>query len=207
MEAIVVNITLIGIILFSAVFHEVMHAYVGLRLGDDTALRAGRLTLNPLRHIDPFMTVLLPFILALLHLPIFGAAKPVPFNPHRVRGGDMGAALVAVSGPLTNFLLAVVFGLPLRFFLLSQFVTTILAYCVLINLGFFLFNLLPLPPLDGSRVLYAFAPDSLRSVMRSIENSGLLGVAVFIFLFSGILAPYFLASIGFLFQLITGARL
>src|SRR5690606_32098974 len=99
-------VNILGVILFSMTFHEAMHAFMGFWLGDDTAKREGRLTLNPIRHIDPFLTILLPLGLAIIGGPIFGGAKPVPFRPDRVRGGDWGAALVAAAGPLTNFLIA-----------------------------------------------------------------------------------------------------
>ena len=95
-------IIVIVVILLSMTIHEAMHAFMGYALGDDTARQEGRLTLNPIRHIDPFMTVLLPLMMVLLHGPIFGGAKPVPFNPNRVRFGEWGAALVALSGPITN---------------------------------------------------------------------------------------------------------
>ena len=103
-------VILIGVILFSMTLHEAMHAFVGYWLGDDTAKRQGRLTLNPIKHIDPFLTILLPVMLALIPgAPIFGGAKPVPFNPDRVKGGEWGAALIAVAGPLTNFIIAFIF--------------------------------------------------------------------------------------------------
>lgn len=188
-------------------FHEVMHGFVGLKLGDDTALRAGRLSFNPLRHIDPFLSVILPFILLQLGLPVFGAMKPVPYNPARVKFGEVGAALIALSGPLTNLGLAVLFGLPLRFYELSGAVEGLLGVCVAINLGFFVFNILPIPPLDGSRVLYAFAPDGLRDLMTRIESMGLLGVFLFVMLFAGFLGSWFVMAIRFLFYLITGHTL
>ena len=103
-------IIVIVVILLSMTIHEAMHAFMGYALGDDTARQEGRLTLNPIRHIDPFMTVLLPLMMVLLHGPIFGGAKPVPFNPNRVRFGEWGAALVALSGPSTNCFYCIWFG-------------------------------------------------------------------------------------------------
>lgn len=207
MELIVVNITLLGIILLSSTLHEAMHAYTSWRLGDDTALKAGRLTLNPIAHIDPFLSVILPFFLAISGLPIIGAAKPVPFNPNRVRGAEKGAALVAVSGPLTNLVLAFVFGLPLRLFVLPAVLTELLVLCVLVNLGFFIFNMLPIPPLDGSRLLYAFSPDSVRRTMTAIERSGLIFIMAFVLLFSGLFGPLFSRLVSTLFEAIVGAPL
>ncbi len=165
--------------------HEAMHAYASSWLGDDTAKAEGRLTLNPIAHIDPFLTLALPVMLAILGLPIFGGAKPVPFNPMRVKYGEFGAAIVGVAGPLTNFVLAFVFfaiyalsGTPGG--LLGDF----LSIAVVVNLGFFVFNMLPVPPLDGSRLLYAIAPDGAREVMAKIERNGLILIFVIILLFS-----------------------
>lgn len=162
--------------------HEMMHAFISYWLGDDTAKREGRLTLNPLKHIDPFLTIILPLGLALVGAPIFGGAKPVPFNPDRVRGGDWGAALVAIGGPLTNFLLAfIAFGVwALVGAPVSGLGAQIIMTFVMVNLGFFIFNILPIPPLDGSRVLYALAPEFVRSGMRAIERFGLIVVFIIV---------------------------
>jgi len=194
------------IILLSMTLHEAMHAFVGYWLGDDTAKREGRLTLNPLKHIDPFMTILLPIALALIPgAPIFGGAKPVPFRPDQVRWGDWGAALVALGGPLTNLVLAfvgfgvwVLVGLPntgqLGFILLTF---------VSVNLGFFLFNIIPIPPLDGSRVLYALAPEPVRAGMRFIEQYGIILVFVIVLLAGSVLYAYMHAGINFFIEIFT----
>jgi Zn-dependent protease len=174
----------IVVILFSMTLHEAMHAFMGYWLGDDTAEREGRLTLNPVKHIDPFLTLILPIGLALIGAPIFGGAKPVPFNPNRVRFGEWGAALVAIAGPLTNLLIAfVAFGISV---LMGQSITSfispdtlvglILYMTVIVNLGFFVFNILPIPPLDGSRVVYALAPEFIRRAMEAIEQFGIIFV-------------------------------
>ena len=167
-------------ILLSMTLHEAMHAFMGYFLGDDTAKAQGRLSLNPIKHIDPIMTIALPLFLAVMGGPIFGGAKPVPFNPHKVRYGEWGAALVAIAGPLTNLLIAfVVFGVGV----LSGVITSagveatlagqIIITAVSVNLGFFVFNMLPIPPLDGSRVLYALAPDPVKAGMEYIERYGI----------------------------------
>ncbi len=182
-------VLLIIILALSITFHEFMHAYVSYRLGDETAKWSGRLTLNPLAHIDPFATVLLPIILFLAGLPVFGAAKPVPFNPHRLRHGDLGAAMVAVAGPLTNLVVAVLMSVWLRFVPASTLAADFLQLFVLVNIGFFVFNLIPFPPLDGSRVLYATAPEGLRAIMRQIESFGLVGIMIFIFLLFPVISP------------------
>lgn len=169
-------LVVIGVILFSMTLHEALHGYMAYWLGDDTAKHGGRLTLNPIKHIDPFMTILLPLILAMSGAPIFGGAKPVPFNPARLKYDEWGAALVALAGPLTNLILAFVgFGALAMFNPPEASVaSTVLSVFVLVNLGFFVFNMIPVPPLDGSRVLYALAPDFARKGMEAIERFGIL---------------------------------
>lgn len=176
------------VIVISMTLHEAMHGFVAYWLGDDTAKNEGRLTLNPVAHIDPFLTLLLPMLLALFGLPVFGGAKPVPFNPARVRYGEFGAALVGVAGPITNFLLAFIFfaiyimvGQPST----AGFLGLFLVVSVSVNLGFFVFNMLPIPPLDGSRVLYALAPDWARRGMEIVERYGIVAVFAVVMLFGG----------------------
>jgi len=161
--------------------HEAMHAYVAHWLGDDTAHDMGRLTLNPLKHIDALTTVLLPMVLLLSGLPPFFIAKPVPFNPDRVKYEEFGAALVGVAGPLTNLVLA---GIAAIIFRVSgtdtnSFFNNALILFTEVNVAFFIFNMIPFPPLDGSRLLYAFAPEPLQEVMRQIEGFGFFGIIIF----------------------------
>ncbi len=192
-------IVVIGVILVSMTLHEAMHGFMAYFLGDDTAKREGRLTLNPVRHIDPFLTLLLPIMLAVIGAPVFGGAKPVPFNPARVRYDEWGAALVALAGPLTNLLLAfVAFGIYAiagapqdGLFALIIFTT------VMVNLGFFVFNMIPIPPLDGSRVLYALAPDFVRRGMEAIEQFGIIFVFIIVLLASSAIGAFMLAVINF----------
>lgn len=180
------------VILLSMTVHEAMHAFMGYFLGDNTAKIEGRLTLNPLKHIDPFMTILLPLTMALLGGPVFGGAKPVPFNPSRVRYGEWGAAMVALAGPLTNLFIAFfAFGIGVLMgvvsnggLVASSFLGSVIAMTVSVNLGFFVFNLLPVPPLDGSRLLYALAPETARRLMEQIEQYGTLVVFLLVVLFS-----------------------
>ena len=175
-----VIITLL-VILVSMTIHEAMHAFMGYFLGDQTAKAEGRLSLNPIRHIDPLLTILLPLILLMLGAPVFGGAKPVPFNPHKVRFGEWGVALVAIVGPLTNLVLAFTFfgigvslGFVDKFGFSPSLIGVTLQTFVFVNLGFFAFNMIPIPPLDGSRVFYALAPDFVRGFMRQVEQYGLV---------------------------------
>lgn len=207
MEIIPYILTVVGVILISMTLHEAMHAFTSYWLGDDTAKLQGRLTLNPIKHIDPFLTILLPLILAVLGGPIFGGAKPVPFNPDRVKGDEWGAALVAIAGPLTNLVLAffafgvwVLLGAPGNDTILGQVV--ILFFSV--NLGFFLFNMLPIPPLDGSRVIYALAPEFVRTGMRFIEQFGLIFILAIVLLAGQFIYGYIQAGSEFFVSLFTG---
>ena len=195
-------------ILLSMTLHEAMHAFMGYFLGDDTAKAQGRLSLNPIKHIDPIMTIALPLFLAVMGGPIFGGAKPVPFNPHKVRYGEWGAALVAIAGPLTNLLIAfVVFGVGV----LSGVITSagveatlagqIVITAVSVNLGFFVFNMLPIPPLDGSRVLYALAPDPVRAGMEYIERYGIFLVFGLVLIGASVLGQIMAGGINGILQL------
>lgn len=195
----------LGVILVSMTLHEVMHGFVSYWLGDDTAKLQGRLTLNPIKHIDPFLTILLPLTLAIIGAPIFGGAKPVPFDPTKVKGEEWGVAAVALAGPLTNLFIAfILFGVAV----LSGFnlvdmgygslYERILAYGVFINLGFFVFNMIPLPPLDGSRVLYALAPEFVRRGMELIEQYGLIVVFAIVLLASSAIGTFMLTVITFI---------
>ncbi len=191
---------LIALVL-SLTLHEFMHAWTSHYLGDMTAHREGRLTLNPLAHIDPFMTLFLPIALILAHSPvIFGAAKPVPFNPYAVRWGKWGAALVAVSGPLTNLFIAVFFALFLRLVSPAPWAINLFVTIIIVNIGFFVFNMIPFPPLDGSRVLYAAAPLGLRQVMDRIEQAGIMVFAIVLLLTFQFISPIITNITGHILQ-------
>ena len=176
------------IVVSSIVLHELAHGLVAYWLGDDTAKEAGRLDLNPLKHIDPIMSILVPVVLYMIGAPVFGGAKPVPINYRKLKWNEWGMALVALAGPLTNFLLAFVS------FLIGHFtgwlygtggetLFFIFRELILVNLGFMLFNLIPVPPLDGSRVLYAISPDAVRDFLSKIEPYGFIIVYLLILLF------------------------
>lgn len=178
-------------LLISMAFHEAMHAFMAHWLGDMTAYDEGRLTLNPLKHIDLLTTILVPLLLILAGLPPIFAAKPVPFNPNRVRFDEFGAALVGLAGPVTNLVLAVAAAGMLRLggFDPGTIIRDLLLVFTYVNISMFVFNMLPIPPLDGSRVLYAFAPEPLQRVMEQIESIGILGIMFILLALLPIIGP------------------
>ncbi len=200
------------IIICSVILHELAHGVVAYLLGDRTAKNAGRLTLNPIKHIDPFMSILVPMVLFLLKAPVFGGAKPVPVNYRNLKWREWGMALVAISGPLTNFLIAFIAFLIASFSGMlaghvGELPSFIIAEIIFINLGFMLFNLIPIPPLDGSRVLYAIAPDSVRKFLNEIERYGVIIIYVLVLLFGEVFSSLMVNGMnGILdfFYLITG---
>ncbi len=199
-------VILFGCILVSMSLHEMMHGFAAHKLGDTTAQEAGRLTLNPLKHIDLVTTVLLPMFLIALGLPPFFAAKPVPFNPYRVKWGEYGAALVGLAGPFTNLLLAMAAAAGIR---ISGLATgtetyTVMSTFVQVNIAFFVFNMIPFPPLDGSRLLYALAPEPVQRFMYRIETMGFTAILIFMFLFFPFLSPVVLWANAALFHLLLG---
>ncbi len=181
----------IGCLLVAMSFHEAMHGFVAHWLGDDTAHLAGRLTLNPLKHIDVMLTILLPLGMLLLGAQPILAAKPVPFNPGRLKYDEFGAALVGLAGPASNLLLAIAAAAVMH---LSGVAVGTLPYTVFItfislNIALFTFNLLPIPPLDGSRVLFAFAPEPLQKIMLQIEQAGFAVILVILILLIPVIGP------------------
>jgi Zn-dependent protease len=184
-DIIIVIISLI----ISIGFHEAMHAFVAHKLGDDTAAEQGRITLNPLKHVDLITTIVLPAVMLLFHLPPLLIAKPVPFDPDQVRHGEYGAAIMAVAGPLTNLGLAAIAALLIRLGIFDSSIVHILGLFTFLNIGLFVFNMLPIPPLDGSRLLYAFAPEPLQRVMLQIEQLGFVGLIFVLLVLSPVLNP------------------
>lgn len=174
------SVTTIIIIFVSLVIsitvHEAIHAFTGHWLGDDTAKLEGRVSLNPFRHIDIYTTILLPLITLLIFKVPLLAAKPVPFNPAKVKFEEFGAALVGVSGPLINLLMAAISAsvISLGESVLSVGMQQGLLIFTVVNIGLFVFNMIPIPPLDGSRLLYSVAPDSVRQFMGSLEQLGII---------------------------------
>jgi Zn-dependent protease len=173
------------VLLFSVILHEVAHGYTALRLGDPTARDAGRLSLNPIKHVDPFGTVLLPLLLHLAQSPILiGWAKPVPVNPLLLREPKKAMMLVSASGPLTNITLAVLFALGLRYLPASTapLFVDLLVFSCYINIILALFNLLPVPPLDGSKLLAGLLPARLRESYMRLGRYGIFIVLPLVYL-------------------------
>lgn len=195
MSADIVSIvTLLVVLLLSMSIHEALHAYSAKQLGDDTAESMGRVTLNPIKHIDPFFTVALPLLLLLSGSGVlFAAAKPVQVNFARLKYEEFGGAIVAMIGPISNLAIAVVAaGIYNVFFPNpSSTVNDIFMITIMLNVGLFVFNSIPWPPLDGSRLLYAFAPKPVQDVMKSIEQMGLIGLVLFVFVFYQFGGPVF----------------
>ncbi|MBK8630210.1 MAG: site-2 protease family protein [Sphingomonadales bacterium] len=166
------------------VFHEVAHGRMAHALGDPTAAELGRLSLNPIRHVDPFGTVILPMILAVSGAPIFGWAKPVPFNPTRLRDPRWGSVLVAAAGPASNIVLALVGALGVALAAkslgaeegstMASVIIGNLSNFIAINLFLAVFNMIPLPPFDGSKVLAGFLPDGWRQSFQNLDRYALL---------------------------------
>jgi Zn-dependent protease len=171
------------ILIFSAIVHEVSHGLVAERLGDTTARDQGRITLNPVPHIDLFGSIMLPLLLLAVHSPvILGAAKPVPVNFDNLRPKRWGMVLVSLAGPASNFLLATLFVIPIKLGLSNSIATPILTEAILINIVLGTFNLIPIPPLDGSKIIVAAAPESWMYRILSWERWGFLLVLAFLYL-------------------------
>jgi len=186
-------IAVLVIIFVSMTLHELMHGVVAYRLGDNTARLMGRLTLNPFRHIDPIMTIALPVMIIFTNaltgaaMPVFGGAKPVPFNPENLKYGEWGIAMVAASGPLVNLLLAFMSYVIVAYVGDGNAVGKLFATSVAVNLGFFAFNIIPIPPLDGSRVFYAVAPDFIRRFFEAVEYYGIVFIYIAVLALSPVL--------------------
>ena len=176
-------IIVLVILLFSAIVHEVCHGLMAERLGDDTAREQGRITLNPIPHIDPYGSILLPLLLLAVHSPIiFGAAKPVPVNFGNLKPRRLGMALVSLAGPLSNFALAILFTLIIKLNLANSIAYPILVEAILINIILGTFNLIPIPPLDGSKILASVLTESWWPKLFAWERWGFLLVIVFLYL-------------------------
>ncbi len=197
----------IVVLIFSIVIHEFSHGWVANYLGDPTAKYQGRLTLNPLPHIDPLGSILIPFLMFLSGTGIiFGWAKPVPYNPYNLKDQRRGPALVAVAGPLANLAVAVFFGLVIRTLAaygVGLAIIPFLGFIVLINIVLAIFNLVPIPPLDGSKLLFSVLPYSTRHIQEFLERNGMLLLLVFIFFGFQLIIPIIFG----LFKLLVGSNM
>lgn len=179
------------VIVPSAIFHEYMHGWTADQLGDPTARYAGRLTLNPKSHIDLFGTILMPILLSLASSGsfLFAYAKPVPYNPYNLKNQKWGPVLVGLAGPLANFALAAVFAFFSRFVPIKSSMFDFFQIIILANLGLMVFNLVPIPPLDGSKLLYALWPARSAQILQTFERYGFVILILFIFYASRFLSP------------------
>ena len=193
------------VLIYSVVLHEVAHGFAARSLGDDTAERLGRLTLNPIKHLDMFGSIILPFFSKILTGFMIGYAKPVPYNPENLRDRRFGPAKVAAAGPLTNLLLAVLVGLLIRFAgaYIGEQAILLLSYIVGINIILAFFNLMPIPPLDGHWLLMAFLPSRYYQLRSTLYRYQWVFLVLMIFFVFPLLAPL----LGALSQLLTGMRL
>ncbi len=201
-------------LIFSIIVHEVSHGFAAEMLGDPTARLQGRLTLNPIPHIDPIGSVLIPAILVLSGSGfLFGWAKPVPYNPYNLKNQKWGEAIVAAAGPAVNILLALVFGMLVRFGTgtLSTSFIELASIIVFINIMLAFFNLLPIPPLDGSKLLKAILPYNANIAFQRFESflmkGGLLITLLFFWIIMSIFGNYFVLTLVYIFTLITGQPL
>lgn len=188
----------------SIVIHEVSHGFMAEYFGDDTARNAGRLTLNPIKHLDMFGSILLPAVLILSNAGfVFGWAKPVPYNPNNLSDRKWGTIAVSAAGVLANFFIAIIFGLIIRFsagFNLREGFYFITSTIVIVNLALGIFNLVPIPPLDGSKILFSFLPERAFNFILLYEQYSLILLILFVVFFADYLYPI----LAFLFHLITG---
>jgi Zn-dependent protease len=197
------------VLIFSIVIHEFSHGWVAYYLGDPTAKHLGRLTLNPIPHIDPLGSIILPFILLITNAGfIIGWAKPVPYNPYNLRDQKNGEMLVALAGPASNLLMAVIFGIAIRILLFQGMapgssIISFFSIIVFYNILLAIFNLIPIPPLDGSKIFFHFLPYSMHKVREVLERNGFLFLLIFIFFGFRLIIPVMF----FLFTLITGVSL
>jgi len=199
---------LIAVIILSVVIHEVSHGYAANFLGDPTARLAGRLTLNPLKHLDLLGSVIIPGLLIMFGGFIFGWAKPVPYNPYNLRAGRSGPAIVAAAGPAANLFLALLFALMLRFAvpagLLSPITAGVFGSIAIVNIMLAVFNLLPVPPLDGSKILFAVLPWRLRFIEDWFQKYQF--VFFFFLLFILLNSNFLMRLTYFLFRLFSGVE-
>lgn len=191
------------VLLFLVIIHEIAHGSVANYLGDATAKHSGRLTLNPIKHLDPVGSILLPLFLAILGAPVIGWAKPVPINPYNFRDQKWGELKVSLAGPASNFLIAIIFALIIRFLPLSNSLLTLFGIISIYNFLLGIFNLIPVPPLDGSWILFSFFPRGLAKVKLFLQQYGMFILIFLIFFIQSGLSWVF-SGASALFRLISG---
>jgi Zn-dependent protease len=201
----------IAVLIFSVIIHEVSHGLAAYQLGDPTAKYAGRLTLNPISHMDLWGSFIVPLFLAISNLGIiFGWAKPVPYNPYNLKDQRFGPAIVGVAGPMSNLALVLLSGVFLRALLVAGTADGLLAHALalvfIINIALMVFNLFPIPPLDGSKLLFAFLPIS-EYTKQTLEKNGLVILLVFLFLAQGVISVAIYSVAGFLSRYVIGVGL
>ena len=187
------------ILIMSVVLHELSHGYAAVALGDPTPRLQGRLTLNPLKHLDPVGSVIVPIVTSFFGFT-FGWAKPVQWNPYNLKNRRSGELLIAAAGPACNFLIAIVFSLVIRFVPISDAFVQICSYVVMINIVLGLFNLVPLPPLDGSHILFSALPARLSGARMIIERYSIFFLLIALFFIWPLISPL----IYVLFHALTG---
>ncbi len=201
-----ITIFSIVILVFSVIIHEIAHGFMADHLGDPTARLQGRLTLNPIKHIDPVGSIIVPLITSLSGFT-FGWAKPVEYNPYNIKNKRQGEFLIAAAGPVSNLLIALIFSIIIRFNTTDISEMTpfleICSYIVLINLVLAIFNLIPLPPLDGSKLLFAWLPHQYGRFRLILETYAPIFILVVVFFLWPIISPI----ISFAFSLFTGIRI
>ena len=207
METLLLPIFQIVVLLYSVVIHEVSHGLMANALGDPTARNLGRLSLNPLKHLDMFGSVILPLLLFIVRSPfIVGYAKPVPYVPENLRDRKYGPAKVAIAGPASNLVLAFLFGITLRFLpdiFTSPLIPQLLSFIIILNLVLAIFNLFPIPPLDGHWLLMTFLPRRFVAFRRFMYQYSLVLLIIFlIYIF-----PLIFPLVGWVYTLLTGLKI
>lgn len=189
------------LILIAMVIHEFSHGLVAYILGDKTAKDEGRLTLNPFAHLDLYISIILPIICVISGIPVIGGAKPIPVNSDDLKGGKWGMALVALAGPFSNIVIGLGAFTIMHALNISQgFFATVLSIFCAINLSLAIFNLIPIPPLDGSRILYPIAPEFIQDFFDRLEEYGSMFILAIMFLFSTMISNYVTFSMNFIIE-------
>lgn len=205
-------IPMIIVFIFSAVVHELGHGYEALRRGDSTAKDAGRLTFNPIKHLDPVGSVVIPIFLYMTTGFIFGMMRPVPVRQENLRNPKTDFGWVGIAGPAVNIAIAFVVGTLIKLGIITgiitgpSFIANILIFAVTINILLAVINMIPIPPLDGSRVLFALLPDSFQGLRDKLEQYAIFGIMIAMFVIIS-MSKYIFAVIGFIFMLFTGMPL